>query len=70
MKMPMYDFECCHCKERYEMIVPHNTEYIKCVCGYIANKVMSVSNFHLKGHGWAKEGYASKKETILDRAPK
>lgn len=68
--MPLYEYKCCKCNKVIESIEKVDTEFIVCECGYIANKVMSVSNFSLKGHCWEKDGYSSKKKTVLDNAPK
>ena len=70
--MPIYDFKCRKCFHTFEEIVSKSeVNTIKCVkCGYTADKIPSISNFHLKGSGWSKDGYSSKKETALDRVPR
>lgn len=58
--MPLYEFICENCGEHVEELVKMNTKYIKCpTCGKRMQKQMSVSNFHLVGHCWYKDGYSS-----------
>lgn len=62
--MPIYEYECPKCKKRVEMIL--NREHIAPLCcnedcNVEMHKVFSASNFSLKGSGWAKDGYSSKK---------
>ena len=45
----------------YEVFEKMGTKTITCTCGKQANKVPSLSNFHLKGGGWAKDNYGNKK---------
>lgn len=56
--MPIYTFKCRSCGADYEELVPMGTENYKCSCGESATKVPSLSNFHLKGVGWASNGYS------------
>jgi len=63
--MPYYEFECDTCgkiHEKFYRVIPRVTPLhteIECdQCGGLtAKKVVSVSSFHLKGVGWAKDGY-------------
>ncbi len=57
--MPIYNYECSVCKKKYESIQPMDTKTIQCTCGETAKKVPSLTNFQLKGGGWAKDGYSS-----------
>lgn len=60
--MPLYEFLCSECGELYTDLVKLGTEKAKCPkCGSIAEKVMSVPNFVLKGRGWASDHYGLKK---------
>ena len=59
--MPIYNFKC-DCGKEYEELVSSNTTTFKCTCGKEANKVPSLSNFHLKGPGWAKDNYSKDKK--------
>ncbi len=60
--MPLYTFECTKCKKITEDLVPIDTKTIRCECGHEATKIPSLSNFHLKGGGWYKDGYSKTKE--------
>lgn len=57
--MPIYNYECKKCGKKYELIQPMNTKKIECSCGSYADKVPSLTNFQLKGGGWAKDGYSN-----------
>ena len=59
--MPIYNYKCPSCKKEYEVFEKMGTKTIICTCGKQANKVPSLSNFHLKGGGWAKDNYGNKK---------
>lgn len=59
--MPIYNFKC-NCGKEYEELVPIYTNTFKCTCGKEANKVPSLSNFHLKGSDWAKDNYGLSKD--------
>jgi putative FmdB family regulatory protein len=59
--MPIYNYKCPFCKKEYESFEKMGTKNIICTCGKQANKVPSLSSFHLKGGGWAKDGYSNKK---------
>ena len=51
---PMYEFQCIQCEEIKEEIKTIGTIYIN--CPYCKNgmmkKIMSMSNWSLKGSGW------------------
>lgn len=59
--MPVYTYECEECKERTEELqrisdpVPETCP--KCKQKGTLRRAMSLSNFQLKGSGWAKDGY-------------
>lgn len=57
--MPLYEFKCTKCGASKELIksVEKLEEIIECSCGYLMQRVISTSNFNLKGTGWAKDGY-------------
>jgi putative FmdB family regulatory protein len=62
--MPIYEYECPHCGHEFDKFVNHlrNGNKWKCPkCGKQANKVISPNSFILKGGGWAKDNYSSKK---------
>ena len=69
--MPIFEFECMNCGKIIELICPADTELARCPeCSAPAPKIISPTNFHLKGSGWSKDNYSSKKPSALDRVPK
>jgi putative FmdB family regulatory protein len=51
--MPMYEFKCRVCGKVTEKIVPFGTKTHDCwYCGTEAKKIMSETNWSLKGAGW------------------
>lgn len=62
--MPVYEFECVSCGNREGYLMDINDATIpKCIkCGSTTKKIISKSNFVLKGSGWYADGYSSKKE--------
>ena len=60
--MPIYEFECPH-GTITEKLVHVNTEEIDCPqCHLKAKKILSPSRFILKGTGWERDGYSSKRQ--------
>ena len=59
--MPLYEFYCEDCNDVFDCIVPIGTKEYTCMCGSKAHKIMSLSNFKLKGGGWAADGYSGNK---------
>ena len=58
--MPLYEYECPKCKQVIEIIAKYDT-IPKCpLCGEEMKKIMSESNFHLKGIGWYQTDYKGK----------
>lgn len=60
--MPLYEFTCenNHVINEFRSIKDETNE-IKCpFCGKVAKKIISNSNFVLKGGGWATSGYNKK----------
>lgn len=58
--MPIYEYECPNCGV-FEDIVPQNTDIVQCKkCGAKSHKIMSLSNFALKGTGWYATDYKNK----------
>ena len=59
--MPIYVYLCGKCKEEVEEIQkiddPAPEECPKCGKKDTLRKTMGVSNFQLKGGGWAEDGY-------------
>lgn len=62
--MPRYEFECKKCKDVIELVKSINDESCPLCCkegcdGIEMERILSVSTtFHLKGLGWAAEGYS------------
>ncbi len=63
--MPIYEYLCKKCNKVFEELQGFNDEPLtKCKeCGGTLKKLISLSNFHLKGSGWYKTDYANKKQT-------
>jgi putative FmdB family regulatory protein len=66
--MPMYEYECLSCRERFEIIQKFSDEPAsKCPsCGGAVRKLLSAPAIQFKGSGWyvtdyAKSGQESKK---------
>lgn len=63
--MPIYEYSCAKCHEREEVMQKFN-EAAPELCSHCGakntlSKIVSSSAFHLKGGGWYKDLYASKK---------
>ena len=62
--MPLYEFVCSSCGRLHSELVVMGTERTECPkCKGVAEKVMSVPNFVLKGGGWASDGYDKSSKT-------
>ena len=60
--MPIYEYKCDVCTNIEEQIQRHDVDEIECpVCNNRAKRIISLSSFELKGGGWYKDGYGSKK---------
>jgi len=58
--MPMYEYEC-ESGHRFEEIQKFSDNPIEsCECGAKAKRVLTASNFTLKGEGWYRDGYTKK----------
>jgi putative FmdB family regulatory protein len=59
--MPIYEFECPSCHRRVESLFTNMKTPTNPVCDECEHtemvKVIGISNFALKGSGWAKDGY-------------
>ncbi len=69
--MPIYEYACDACHYRFEKFQPVSAEPVqecpKCK-ERKAKRLISPSNFHLKGGGWYKEGYS--KESSANKEKK
>ncbi len=62
--MPVYEYKCKDCGNVIERHCKINEKlsWAFCKkCGELAFRIPSISNFHLKGGGWEKDGYGDKK---------
>ncbi len=67
--MPIYEFKCEKCGKVYESIISLGVREIECDCGGKAKRIMSCSNFVLKGPGWAKDGYSKDSKCKCTKKP-
>lgn len=59
--MPIYEYECGDCGKKTEKLVSHSLpeekkEQIACECGSAARRIVSRSNFELKGTWFKTKG--------------
>ena len=66
--MPIYEYKCENCGYEFEEMLhfserddPLNTSCSFPTCGGKVHLKMSLGSFHLKGDGWAKDGYGKRK---------
>jgi len=56
--VPLYNFECKNCDLEIELLQKMDERSPECpVCGRSMVKLMSHTNFVLKGEWWEKDGY-------------
>lgn len=68
--MPIYEFEC-KCGKKLEKLVSKPIKTTKCpFCGGRMHRIVSASNFQLKGRGWAKDSYGLKENKSKSNKPK
>lgn len=63
--MPIYRYKCSKCEYDFEEIIPINERGRAQVCPEcegVATRQINVSSFSLKGGGWYRDGYASKRD--------
>jgi len=57
--MPIFEFECETCLNQWEQLTHREEEIVCPLCGAVdPHKLISSCTFHLKGDGWADNGYA------------
>ena len=77
--MPIYEYKCENCGHEFEEMLhfserdnPINAPCSSPTCGGKVHLKMSLGSFHLKGAGWAKDGYGDKrlmsKEEKIERS--
>ena len=62
--MPIYEYQCTECDHIIEKIESFESEIRTIICPFcngISNRILSLGSFHLKGDGWAKDGYGKRK---------
>lgn len=61
--MPIYEYRCESCGEVFERFLKMSDDpTCECPkCGETARRLISQTSFSLKGAGWYKDGYSSKK---------
>lgn len=62
--MPMYDYDCPHCKHEERDLLVNNSKPLGCPkCGNIMKRHFPTDNhFSVKGEGWRKDGHAINKD--------
>ncbi len=65
--MPIYEYQCTNCGEKFELLQSFNDPPVTICknCKGEAKRIISLANFHLKGSGWYATDYKTK-----DRAKK
>lgn len=59
--MALFEYECIQCGHTVEIIQSSNKPNPECEkCRGETRRLLSGGNFHLKGGGWAADGYAKK----------
>lgn len=58
--MPIYEYRCAKCGKTFEVLQKFSDSPLKRHkdCGGSVTRLVSASNFQLKGGGWYAEGYA------------
>lgn len=61
--MPTYEYRCAACDRVTEVEMPLSApEARSCyVCGAPMERLISKTSFQLRGEGWYRDGYSSKK---------
>ncbi len=63
--MPIYIFKCEDCKTNFEVFQKNPKDSFEYSCPKCkstnVNKCIAPTSFILKGHGWARDNYSSKK---------
>jgi putative FmdB family regulatory protein len=70
--MPVYQYRCSSCHFMFEQTQPVNDRdhpTLQCCsrCRGTVERMIVPCTFHLKGEGWAKDGYVNKTKVALER---
>ena len=70
MYVPIYEYECESCDERFELMQKFSDKPVKkCPkCGGAVHKVLSPPALHFKGSGWYVTDYASAERKKAQKA--
>jgi len=56
--MPLFDLSCNNCTVKiYDRLLKSTDEVVCPNCNHTMNRMVSKSNFELKGKCWEKDGY-------------
>jgi len=65
-EMPIYEYECQNCGHIFEEITNRHRSFdtLECrKCNGYSKRVISLSNFRLKGRGWGRDCYTAMPKT-------
>jgi putative FmdB family regulatory protein len=63
--MPIYEYRCESCANEFDKLMKMGAPNPPCqICQGETKRMLSAAAFHLKGGGWAKEGYGSRQRTV------
>jgi putative FmdB family regulatory protein len=67
--MPIYEYRCKKCGKEFEIFQKMSDPVIKTckICKGPANRLISMSSFHLKGGGWYVTDYGGKKAPASEK---
>lgn len=70
--MPIYEYQCQNCEKNFDVFkkISDSSEEKCPECGKKMKKLVSAAGFQLKGTGWYKTDYASKKTESKDTSKK
>jgi len=60
--VPLFDFICNGCGYKFESLSNFSASCPNCGSQSVIKKIVNRFGIALKGDGWAKDGYATKKE--------
>lgn len=62
--MPTYEYKCNVCQQNVELVQKMSEKVAPTceTCNVVMEPQLAASAFQLKGDGWAKDGYSSKRK--------